>query len=57
MHCLSVDAVAPIEWAATPKTLLVFVMFGVCELPEVPVLNPIKDVFVPDDSEFICEFP
>ena len=57
MHCLSVDAVAPIEWAATPKTLLVFVMFGVCELPEVPVLNPVKDVFVPDDSEFICEFP
>jgi hypothetical protein len=34
---------------STPKASLVLVYPWVLELPEKPILNPVEDVFVPDD--------
>ena len=57
MHCVIVETFAVSKCSAATDAPFTFVMFREGELPEVPVLDPVQDVFVPDDSEFTCELP
>ena len=52
MHCVLIETFAVGKCSAATYTPLTFVVFGEGELPEIPVLDPVQDVFVPDNSEF-----
>ena len=52
MHCILIETFAVSKCSAATETPISFVVFGEGELPEIPVLDPVKDVFVPDNSEF-----
>ena len=52
VHCILGETFAVSKCSAATETPFTFVMFMEGELPEIPVLDPIQDVFVPDNSEF-----
>jgi len=51
VHCIFVETFAVSKCSAATETPLTFVAFGEGKLPEIPVLDPVKDVFVPDNLE------
>lgn len=52
MHCILIETFAVSKCSGATETPISFVVFREGELPEIPVLDPVKDVFVPDNSEF-----